>query len=324
MDDMELDDLIASPDSASVGAVKQLNGDLLVLGAGGMIGPPLALLAQRSAMACGWRHRVLCASRFTDALLALRLARHGARAVACDLFERKDLERLPDAPNVVYLVGTPSGSSPGGAWAGRTLLPAAVAERFQKSRIVALSTTDLYPWITPDLPGADESVPPAAVGERAQAFLAQERIFEHAAQRWGARVLNVRLSEACDLRRGPLMGLASDVAAGRAPSDGAHLIAPVWMRDVCSVVLRAFALCTGESAVLNVSAPTPVAADECAAAMALAAGIAAPPAARSPAPAAQPRADSRACWDRFGPPALDVQTLAGWAIMREMRQRAGG
>jgi hypothetical protein len=60
----ELDELLSAPTPETVEAVSRLEGDLLLLGAGGKMGSSLARLAKRSIEAAGLGHRVICVSRF--------------------------------------------------------------------------------------------------------------------------------------------------------------------------------------------------------------------------------------------------------------------
>ena len=79
--DVPLEDLLARPRPEDVALARTLTEDVLVLGAGGKMGPSLARRVRRAADAAGVSRRVLAASRFSDATVATALARQ---------------ERLPD------------------------------------------------------------------------------------------------------------------------------------------------------------------------------------------------------------------------------------
>src|SRR5262249_55244665 len=101
----ELDELLTAPTDATVDAVAALGGDLLLLGAGGKMGPSLARLARRSIVAAGLPHRVICVSRFGSGDLAARLEGDGIETIAADLLDRQVVAAIPDVPNIVYLAG---------------------------------------------------------------------------------------------------------------------------------------------------------------------------------------------------------------------------
>jgi nucleoside-diphosphate-sugar epimerase len=172
-DEADLEALLSTPTAETVEAASRLDGDVLLLGAGGKMGPSLARLAKRSVDEAGAPHRVICVSRFGASDVAAQLRSSGIETMAADLLDRAQLERLADAPNVVYLAGMKFGTSdaPALTWALNCYMPAIVAERFRTARIVALSTGNVYPLVPITSEGADETTPPAPVGEYAQSCL---------------------------------------------------------------------------------------------------------------------------------------------------------
>ena len=107
----DLDELLTAPSQATVEAVSALKGDLLLLGAGGKMGPTLARLARRRIAAAGLGHRVICVSRFGAGDLAARLRAEEIETLACDLLDGRQLAAIPEAPNIVYLAGLKFGAS---------------------------------------------------------------------------------------------------------------------------------------------------------------------------------------------------------------------
>ncbi len=212
----ELDDRLTAPNDATIDAVRNLNGDLLILGAGGKMGPTQALLAQRSLQAAGLPWRVRCVSRFSSAGTARALSDAGIDVISADLLEPGALEALPDAPNVLFLVGMKFGST--GAepmtWTLNVFLPGLVARRFKAARIVALSTGNVYPLTPVTGGGASEKTPVGPIGDYAQSCMGRERMFEHGALAYGTPVALLRLYYANDLRYGVLRDVAERVAAG--------------------------------------------------------------------------------------------------------------
>jgi nucleoside-diphosphate-sugar epimerase len=256
----ELDDRLTAPDDAVIDAVTRLDGDLLILGAGGKMGPTQALLAQRSLRAAGLPWRVRCVSRFSAPEAARALSEAGIDVISADLLAPGALESLPDAPNVLYLVGMKFGAT--GAepltWMLNTFLPGLVARRYQASRIVALSTGNVYP-LTPVVGGgASESTPVGPIGDYAQSCVGRERMFQHAALAYGTRVALLRLYYANDLRYGVLRDVAERVRNGQPIDLAMGNASLIWQGDANRVHLQAFSICAAPARILNVTGPETV------------------------------------------------------------------
>src|SRR5712672_516948 len=142
----ELEDRLSQPTDADAAAMSALNGDLLILGVGGKMGPSLARLARRAANLAGTPHRIVAVARFSNASLPAELAALGIETIACDLLEPGALSRLPEIANVIFMAARKFETA--GAehltWAMNTFLPGLVAERYRNSRIVAFSTGNVY------------------------------------------------------------------------------------------------------------------------------------------------------------------------------------
>ncbi|MBV9755664.1 MAG: NAD-dependent epimerase/dehydratase family protein, partial [Alphaproteobacteria bacterium] len=134
----ELDALLSRPGRALVADLAAVAGDILILGAGGKMGPTLARLARRAAP----DKRVVAVARFTTRGLRDQLEGDGIETIAADLLDREALRALPLLPNVVFMAGHKFGASgdPALTWALNVHLPALVAEHFSRARIVAFST----------------------------------------------------------------------------------------------------------------------------------------------------------------------------------------
>ena len=251
----KLEEALSEPTDRLVEFVKRLHGPLVVLGAAGKMGPTLCLLANRAAEAAGKELDVIAVSRFSSPGSARWFEDHGIRTLSADLLRAGDYKKLPDAENVIFLVGQKFGTSdnPSLTWAVNTIVPARVSERYRSSRIVALSTGNVYPLVPITSRGSTESDPPAPKGEYANACLARERIFEFSAERFGTRSTLVRLNYALELRYGVLVDIATRIKeTGRVDVTMGHLNF-IWQRDANERVIRSLDLATNPPCLLNLT-----------------------------------------------------------------------
>lgn len=213
----ELEEALSRPTAGVLDTLMNLEGDVLILGAGGKMGPTLARMVRRGLDDIGHQHRrVIAVSRFSSAAAAQGLQQHGVETISCDLMNREAVQALPDAANVIFMAGQKFGTSdaPELTWVMNTLVPAIVAERYAKSRIVVFSTGCVYPLMPAEGRGACEDDPLTPPGEYSNSCVGRERVFEHFAKRHGTRALMFRLCYAIDLRYGVLLDVAQKVAQG--------------------------------------------------------------------------------------------------------------
>jgi nucleoside-diphosphate-sugar epimerase len=250
----DLENELSRPNDADCGFMCELKGDVLVLGAGGKMGPSLALRARRAADQAGPPRRILAASRFATAEAQHLLTAGGVEAIVCDFLDPGQIARLPDCANILFLVGRKFGSTENMplTWATNTLAPAFVAERFRESRIVALSSGNVYPLA---VSGCAENISPAPVGEYAQSVLGRERVLEYFSNRYRTPVAIVRLNYAVDLRYGVLLDIGRRVWQQRPVPLAMGSVNVIWQGDANSTILRALALACAPPRVLNVAGP---------------------------------------------------------------------
>jgi nucleoside-diphosphate-sugar epimerase len=213
-DTAQLDDVITVPSAEVIDDLDRIDGDVIILGVGGKMGPTLARMVKRAAP----DKRVIGVARFSEAGLRDRLNRQGVECVRCDLFDREAVEGLPRVENVVFMAGYKFGAAnnPGHAWAMNAGVPQLVAEVFRDSRIVAFSTACVYPFVDVSGPGANEkTVTQPLSGDYAASCVARERMLHFGSQRFGTPGRLVRLSYAIDLRYGVLHDVASSGSTGR-------------------------------------------------------------------------------------------------------------
>ena len=257
----ELDEVLSRPSEAVIESIENLDGDIMLLGAGGKMGPSLAELAQRAVTAAGSKKKIIAVSRFSNQAERERLQSIGIETLACNLLDTNELQNLPETENVIYLAGMKFGATGKAAetWATNTFLPGIVAQKFRSSRIVLFSTGNVYPLTPVKWGGCTEDDVTNPVGEYAQSALGRERIFEYFSRALKIPGAVIRLNYAIDLRYGILLDVAQKVFQRRPIDLAMGQVNVIWQGDANAAVLRAFEICQSPPAILNVTGPETVA-----------------------------------------------------------------
>jgi NAD dependent epimerase/dehydratase family len=303
-----LDDLLCRPSQALIDDLGKVDGDIMILGVAGKMGPTLAGLAKAAAPG----RRVIGVARFSEPGVKDWLHARGVETINCDLLDEAAIRALPDIKNMVFMAGRKFGAEGDLSltWAMNAHVPALVAQTFAHSRIVAFSTGCVYPFVPVDGKGATEDMAPNPPGEYAQSCVGRERMFEYFSRKLSTPGRLFRLNYAIDMRYGVLHDIATKVLTGKPIDVGLGHVNFIWQGDASAQALRCLAHCTTPTSPLNVSGHEILAVRDLAAKFGARFGRA-PVIVGKEEPTAWLTDTSQAV-KLFGPPIVDTEQLIAW------------
>lgn len=308
----KLDTLLTTPSDALVEDVKKIKGDIMVLGAGGKMGPTLCILAKNAIEKAGVQKRVIAVSRFTDPIATELLHKNNVETISCDLLNTEQLRALPEAENIIYMAGRKFGTdgSEWKTWAMNATLPAFVAEKFQKSNIVVFSSGNIYPIVPLSGGGCSEEDKVSPIGEYTMSCLARERAFEYAANHYGTKIFMYRLNFAVDLRYGVLYDMADRIMKGEPISIATPVLNCIWQGSANEIAIRGLLHAESPAKIMNVTGPETVSIQKTAKMLGKILG-------KEPIFEGEPGNDaylndSAEAMETFGYPAVSIRTLIRW------------
>jgi nucleoside-diphosphate-sugar epimerase len=252
-----LEDLLSEPSAAAVEALARLEGDLLILGVAGKMGPTLARMAHRAFAEAGVRRRVIGVARFSDPRQEQKLQACGIETLRCDLLDPAQFDRLPDVPNVISMACLKFGATgqEDRTWAMNCLLPGQIGRKFRRSRIVTFSTGNVYGLAPVRLGGSLETDPLRPAGEYALSCVGRERILEYCSRTYQTPMALLRLNYAVEMRYGVLVDLARQVLEGRPVDVAMGHVNVIWQADANAMALASFGRVSVPPFVLNIAGP---------------------------------------------------------------------
>ena len=257
LNDHDIEQLLSQPTAGAIDAVKQLDGDFMVLGVGGKMGTTTAVMLRRALDAAGKKAKVYGVSRFSRPEAKAELEACGILPLSCDLADATQVAKLPEVANVEYLAGQKFGtdSAPDETWIQNTVVPSLVAQKFRASRIVVFSTGCVYPFTPVTGRGALETTPVAFMGEYASTCVGRERVFTHYSRKFGTKQLMYRLNYAVELRYGVLVDIGQRVLAGEPVDITMNVFNLIWQGDACARAIQCLRHVSNPPKLLNVTGP---------------------------------------------------------------------
>ncbi|GGC98363.1 NAD-dependent epimerase/dehydratase family protein [Pontibacillus salipaludis] len=253
----DLEEKMCEPSAGLVRDITLLDGDIMILGVGGKMGPTLAKLAKNAVDRAKEQKQIYAVSRFSKGSLRSELEAFGVKTIAADLLDEDQLHQLPDVKNIIYMVGHKFGTTGNEhfTWAMNSFLPGLVAKKFKNSRIVSFSTGNVYPLTSVKNGGVSEEYPTAPIGEYAQSCLGRERVFTYYSHKYNIPQLHFRLNYAIDLRYGVLLEIAKSVKEGKPVDVTMGHANVIWQGDANDMALRSLLYCSSPPQTLNVTGP---------------------------------------------------------------------
>jgi nucleoside-diphosphate-sugar epimerase len=247
----DLDELLCRPSQALIDDLEKVDGDIMILGVAGKMGPTLAGLAKAALPHC----RVIGVARFSDPSAKAWLEARGIETISCDLLDEAAIKRLPKTQNIIFMAGRKFGAEGDLSltWAMNAHVPALVAQAFRDSRIVAFSTGCVYPFVPVNGMGADENLAPNPSGEYAQSCVGRERMFEYFSRQFATPGRLFRLNYAIDMRYGVLHDIATNILTRKPIDVSLGHVNFIWQGDASAQALRCLAHCDTPTSPINVS-----------------------------------------------------------------------
>lgn len=252
-----LHEILCEPSDRLVEDMKRLDGDIMILGAGGKMGPTMSILAANAFRKGGIKHKVYAVSRFSDATVRKELEESGVQVISCDLEKADEIAKLPEVKNIVFMVGRKFGTDGGEAltWGMNAAVPVLVLERFHGSNFVVFSSGNVYDLPEASSGGSLETDKVRPIGEYTQSVLARERMFDYYAKKYGTKSLIFRLDYAIALEYGVLADIAKKIVDGKSLSVANSCFNCIWQGDANEYALRSLLLVENPPKRLNVSGP---------------------------------------------------------------------
>ncbi|MBP3361142.1 MAG: NAD(P)-dependent oxidoreductase [Clostridia bacterium] len=308
----KLNDMLTTPSYNLISDIVKIKGNIMILGAGGKMGPTLAVLTKNAVKKAGIKKKVFAVSRGSDAIAKKYMLDNGIEVISMDLLDKEKLYSLPDVENIIYMAGKKFGTDGNEwqTWAMNSTLPAFTVDKFKNSNIVVFSSGNIYPIVKLSEGGCRECDKIGPIGEYTMSCLARERAFEYAANTYGTKVLIYRLNFAVDLRYGVLYDLAHKILNNIPISLSTPCFNFIWQGSANEIAIRSLLHASSPMKIMNVTGPETVSIKKAAAELGEYLG-------KEPVFADEPGCDAylndaSLAMETFGYPSVSAKTLIRW------------
>ncbi|MCM8821629.1 MAG: NAD-dependent epimerase/dehydratase family protein [Candidatus Omnitrophica bacterium] len=308
----QLEEVLSRPYEGTIDTSRTLKGDIVILGVAGKMGPSLAVQIKRSCQLSGIKKRIIGVARFSDLRTREYLEKAGIETIACDLLDASAVNGLPEAENVIFMAGMKFGTglNPSLTWAMNSYVPALVANRYKNSKIVVLSTGNVYPLVPVHSKGSKEDDVPVPSGEYAQSCLGRERVFEYFSEKFSIQSCIIRLNYAVELRYGVIYDIGSKVYSGEAINLENGYVNVVWQGWANSVIFQCLKICSVPPRILNLTGPEILSVRKIAEEFGKI--FKKEPVFEGKEAETAYLSDASVCFNLFGKPDIDIETIIRW------------
>jgi nucleoside-diphosphate-sugar epimerase len=258
--DNQLWGFMTDPSDQLVESISKLEGPILILGGSGKMGKELVGLLRNADRKHHLKREISVASTFSNPNEEdIRLLQSlNVNIYKGNLSDEQFLNSLPDAPNVVYMMGFKFGSS--GDWQRayhlNAITPYLVGKKYSNSRIVVFSSGNPYPHTSKSGTGCDENTQLDPKGIYGWSIVARESAFRITAELSpNQHSVFYRLMYAQHLCYGVLIDLARMIKNSEPISMAMPAVNLVSQRDANEIALRSFELCSHDPGIINVAGP---------------------------------------------------------------------
>jgi len=253
----DADAFLSEPSNELVNSLQQIDGPIMVLGAGGKMGLHICKMIQRCGELSGQSIELTAVSRFTSLRGREEFENAGIRTLPCELDDEAALAQLPDAPNIIFMAGAKFGTNdqPDLLRRMNIELPQKVAARFAGARTLVFSTGCVYSMVSPSTGGSREDSPTNPPGAYAQSCVERENAFIQAAREHGSQVCLIRLNYSTEFRYGVLVDICQKILNDEPVPLEMGWVNVIWQRDAVDQILRAFSVADTNARPLNIAGP---------------------------------------------------------------------
>lgn len=249
------DNFLSRPSEKAIEALRNAEGDTIVLGAGGKMGLHLCALLKQALLKLGRSDSVYAASRFQSLRDETAYERLGVKVLKGDFRDKRFVKSLPGCPTAFYLVGAKFGTSENLHLLRQINVEVAreLAYRYRNSTIVALSTGCVYSYVSPESGGSTEESEMNPIGEYAESCLDREKQFQEISDQFGTKVALIRLNYAVEFRYGALLDIGLKVYNGEPIDLTMSHVNVIWQNDALNHIVQSLEIADAPAVPINIT-----------------------------------------------------------------------